>query len=1070
MPYRICWRQDSVEQILQTEALAGNDAVFMATHFPIEGFEVGGNRAAELAEKNEKSLFNALSREGVRHAFCVVRGEPGSGKSHLIRWLNIEWNRAQTSDLVLLIQRADGSLQSTLEQLRKVLPLEGDSSLWQGIEASDGIRFEGRVKLFHDALGLSLGAAFLEKEMDDMKWCDERALSELLLSSEVRDRWSAPSRILGTVCGQDGERNSELAQFLPEDIKELVQIGQAIEHPKRAHLRFLQRLRVEFEAADDLANHGKPFSGIAPEASQFLRALNGRLNPAIQRFLGISASGMRELFRRLRRRLRDENRRLVLLLEDITSFQGVDNLLIDVLVTDSQTRPDECDLISVVGLTPSYFEKFIGGLGNIVARMTHMIRLGRGDHGFETVTSLETSESQVRFTSKYLNAVRLGITGIKDGNNVPNACEDCPDQEPCHRSFGSCDGYGLYPISEIYITSNYPRLVGPEGKLTQMTPRGLLQSLVHPALFHVNDLERGDYPPPEFPIAPIQRATELPGPVRDRLSAIAEEDDSILARLRLLTGLWGKRPASVGISQTADGEPEFAGIRKSVFETFQLPWPGSVGTDQFPKPEVSKPGTPDEEPRPEPPGSGPRPPKPTPKPTPGPQPPRPIRAGDLDLRLKQLEAWEDGRRLDDEQFWNQQVWLAISELPWQQLGIPWYLWRRLFTDRLILLAGTGQARAGHLVIPREMWVFRGLYGYLCLRNPPEGAEIELLLQYAARFRRKLQQQVINHMATRMSPFRTQSGETWSPMHTAVQLLTARAWLRGDVKPQADESEQWRTILSDELEATSAPRQRVDSWDEFVGVEGTGSSHSKIREVLREWITLPQGSEPRTDLVDATDGLRAIRELKANVAYTNLPAQRLTSAGNQQISELVTLSERASETATKLNGLPGRESSRIRRQGQQLMEQLRGNSVREHIERIEAAIGSVLQFLHDAGAGSIPEWKSQVARLRNAGYLNEGSPEVRALQEFLICLEDEAQPSQITVLQWCLDAPVQSIGMLIPAFDSGEAVVGKLTEYVSAYLNLNAGSGSSNIDDIHNTGKRLSDTARAIELAMRSNHE
>jgi hypothetical protein len=442
----------------------------------------------------------------------------------------------------------------------------------------------------------------------------------------------------------------------------------------------------------------------------------------------------------------------------------------------------------------------------------------------------------------------------------------------------------------------------------------------------------------------------------------------------------------------------------------------------------------------------------------------------LDRRLKQLEAWEDGRRLDDEQFWNQQVWLAISELPWQQLGIPWYLWRRLFTDRLILLAGTGQSRAVHLVIPREMWVFRGLYGYLCLRNPPEGAEVELLLQYAARFRRKLQQLVINHMATRMSPFRTQSGETWSPMHTAVQLLTARAWLRGDVKPQADESEQWRTILSDEQDPTSAPRQRVDSWDEFVGVEGTGSSHSKIREVLREWITLPQGSEPRTDLVDAADGLRAIRELKSSVAYTKLPAQPLTSAGNQQISELVTLSERASETATKLNGLPGRESSRIRRQGQQLMEQLRGNSVREHVERIETAISSVLQFLQDAGAGSIQEWKLQVARLRNAGYLNEGSPEVRVLQEFLVRLEDDAEPSLIALLQWCLEAPVQSIGMLIPAFDSGEAVVGKLTEYVSAYLNLNAGSGSLNIEDIHNTGKRLSDTAKAIELAMRSNHE
>jgi hypothetical protein len=1068
MPYRICWQQESVKQVLQTEALAGNDAVFMATHFPIEGFEVGGNRAAEIAGSTEQSLFEALSREDVRHAFCVVRGEPGSGKSHLIRWLNIQWCRAETSDLVLLIQRADGSLQSTLEQLRKVLPLEGDASIWQGIEASDGIRFEARVKLFHNALGLSLAAGFFEKELDDTHWCEERALSELLLSPEVRERWSAPSRILETVCGQGGERNSELAQFLPDDIRELARIGQAIEQPKRAHLRFLQRLRVEFEAADDPANHGTPFNEIAPEASQVVRALNERLNPAIQRFLGISPNGMRELFRRLRRRLRDENRRLVLLLEDITSFQGVDNLLIDVLVTDSQTRPDECDLISVVGLTPSYFEKFIGGLGNIVARVTHMIRLGRGEHGFETVTSLETNESQVRFTAKYLNAVRLGITGIKDGTNVPNSCDGCPDQEPCHRSFGSRDGYGLYPLSEIYITSNYPRLIDPEGKLTQMTPRGLLQNLVHPALFHVDDLANGDYPPPEFPIAPIHRATELPGPVRDRLAAIAEEDESILARLRLLTGLWGKRPASVAISRTEDGEPEFAGIRESIFDTFQLPWPGSASTQETSKPDSPKPEA-EEERRAESPGAEPRAPKTSPKPATKAQAPRIIRTGDLDRRLKQLEAWEDGNRLEEEPFWNQLVWQAISELPWQQLGISWYLWHQLFTDRNILLAGTGQARATHLVIPRETWVFRGLYGYLCLRNPLEGAEIELLLQYAARFRRKLQQLVINHAAARMSPFRTQSGETWSPMHTAVQLLTARAWLRGDVKPLAEESEQWRTILSDEPEATSAPGQRVDTWDDFVSVKGTGSSHSRIREVLREWITLPQGSEPRTDLVYAAGGLRALRELKADVTYTKLPAQMLTPAGNQQISELVTLSEKASETATKLNGVPGRESSRLRRQGQQLLDQLRNNSVREHVERIETAISSVLQYLQDAGAGAVPEWKVQVSRLRNAGYLADGSPEVRAIQEFLMRVEDETPSTPISLLQWCLEAPVQWIGMLIPALDCGEAAIGKLAEYVSAYLNLNAGSGSLDIADIHNTGKRLSETAKAIEVAMRSNH-
>lgn len=1067
MPYRICWEQASVDRILQTEALAGDDAVFLATHFPIKGFEVGGSRAAEISGADEQTLLDALSGDNVRHAFCVVRGEPGSGKSHLIRWLSIQWKRRQENDLVLLVQRADGSLKNTLEQLHQMLPLDGDVSPWMSIAASDGIRFEGRVKLFHDALGHSLGANFLEEEKDDLKWCEDRALSDLLLAPDVRDRWTAPSRILDIVSGRDGQRNSEMAQFQLEDVRELIHLCQAIEHPKRAHIRFLQKLGAEFEAVDDPANESRPLSETAPDAVRFIRALNERLNPAIQRFLGISPQGLKELFRRLRKKLKEEGRRLVLLLEDITSFQGVDNLLIDVLVTDSQTRPDECDLISVVGLTPSYFDKFIGGLGNIVARVTHMIRLGRGDHGFEKITSLESGDSQTRFTAKYLNAVRLGIERLRDGTSVPNACEHCPDQQACHRSFGSRDGYGLYPLTEIYVTRNYDRLVDPEGKLTQQTPRGLLQNLVHPALFHVNDLVRGNYPPPEFPIAPIQGATELPGPVRDRLSSIAQGDEQLLMRLRLLVGLWGSGSGSVVGSKTEDDEVTFAGIRESVFEAFQLPWPGSA-INELPSEAVSKlPESPVDEEKPEP--RSPRPPKSSAN-QPSPRAPqsRPIRTGDLDRRLRQLDAWEDKGTLEDAPFWNQQVWKAVEELPWPQSGIPYYLWRRLYTERLVLLAGTGQARAGHLVIPREQWVFRGLHGYLCLRTPSDGTDMELMLRYAARFRRKLQQLVVYHMTSRLDSFRTQSDEPWLPVHTATQMLIARAWLRGDTLPESDESEQWRTILSDEPEATSAPRQRVDSWSEFVEI--TGYSHLKIREVLRDWITLPQALDPGADLVDAATGLRALRELKATVGYTRLPAQPLTSAGNSQISELVTLSERAYETVTKLNGLPGRESSRIRQRAEEIFECLRGNSVAAHVNRIETAINAVLQYLHDAAPVAIQEWKQQVGRLRTDGYLASTSPSVSALEEFLVRIDEETPSAPAAMLQWCLEAPVQSIAVLSPAFESGEAVVNKLSEYVSAYLGRHASDGTATLDDVHRIGKRLHEAAKAIESTMRSRHE
>src|SRR3546814_5774009 len=56
------------------------------------------------------------------HAFCVVQGEPGSGKSHLIRWLFVNW--LQSDDIKLLLQRADGSLEGALRQLRERLPSE----------------------------------------------------------------------------------------------------------------------------------------------------------------------------------------------------------------------------------------------------------------------------------------------------------------------------------------------------------------------------------------------------------------------------------------------------------------------------------------------------------------------------------------------------------------------------------------------------------------------------------------------------------------------------------------------------------------------------------------------------------------------------------------------------------------------------------------------------------------------------------------------------------------------------------------------------------------------------------
>src|SRR3546814_5130340 len=58
-----------------------------------------------------------------------------------------------------------------------------------------------------------------------------------------------------------------------------------------------------------------------PQSRQLLNALNARRNFAVQHILGISVDGLREMFTKLRKALLKEKRRLVLLLEDVTSWE-----------------------------------------------------------------------------------------------------------------------------------------------------------------------------------------------------------------------------------------------------------------------------------------------------------------------------------------------------------------------------------------------------------------------------------------------------------------------------------------------------------------------------------------------------------------------------------------------------------------------------------------------------------------------------------------------------------------------------------------------------------------------------
>ena len=182
--HETCWTEDRADAVLRSMALVNDEAEFLVVHQSIRDFDISTTTGQKI-EPTDDALLADLSNPETRYGFCVIEGEPGAGKSHLIRWLGVKWN---TDDLVMLIERADGSLTGTLRQLRDQLGTRYRylfENLSQSIEAS----VDGRVKMFHANLAASLSKSFFETPIGDEEWCATWELERLIGNQGVQERW-----------------------------------------------------------------------------------------------------------------------------------------------------------------------------------------------------------------------------------------------------------------------------------------------------------------------------------------------------------------------------------------------------------------------------------------------------------------------------------------------------------------------------------------------------------------------------------------------------------------------------------------------------------------------------------------------------------------------------------------------------------------------------------------------------------------------------------------------------------------------------------------------------------------
>src|SRR5262249_18021655 len=155
-----------------------------------------------------------------------------------------------------------------------------------------------------------------------------------------------------------------------------------------------------------------------------------------------------------------------------------------------------------------------------------------------------------------------------DGDMPPSRCLGCEHREVCHRTFGSADGYGLYPFTQSAIERGYDFLTDRDHPELAKTPRNVLLGLLRPVLILKKQVEQNRFPGLEVRSDRLRDAVLNLAPDVD--NQIKNQQPEQYNRLRALIGLWGDGGASQ--TGTSEGEPTFGGARKSVYNWFKLPW------------------------------------------------------------------------------------------------------------------------------------------------------------------------------------------------------------------------------------------------------------------------------------------------------------------------------------------------------------------------------------------------------------------------------------------------------------------------------------------------------------------
>lgn len=541
------------KDVFLPDVIDNTDEDFLAKHVPMKHLYFTDH--AELLSQDKKNylteteVYDQIFVESDDDQFVLVKGASGAGKSHLIRWFNtILELKKDDSEVILYVKRADNTLKGTIKQLIELPEIKTmpNKELYKKlVSASTKIpEIEFKNSLYYGFVNLiDSDERGSEDEECLISHVDRKHLVALLQNSIFKEKMmelGGPiDRIYTKIAENTTESiNDQAAQFVFNDFE--------IDSDIQSGLLSSGADKKAQKLASKLIDNPELTNKIVLYVNRFIEKV-------VQRCTGLEAGDLREVIEDIRQELYKQGRTLTILIEDISAASGVDDSLLDALLTNKSGYPDKnmCRINSIVGVADGYYRDNFrtntkGRIKKYVIVPDEMF-----DHDINGL---------VEFVARYLNTVSLEENQISEW--ISNKAQT--EQYPIHtvtigQEWGECKignkSINLFPFTKNAIKYLYKNLDS-----AQRNPRSLMRLLIEP---YVNDAlnNLAEFPTSRFH---LEGDTRLQNTIFNR----TDIDDNTKYRLSQFMYIWGNGTGTVYVDK---GIKYIAGLAESIYTDLHLP-------------------------------------------------------------------------------------------------------------------------------------------------------------------------------------------------------------------------------------------------------------------------------------------------------------------------------------------------------------------------------------------------------------------------------------------------------------------------------------------------------------------